>query len=113
MLRTTVVLLLLFFQSNVGGPWAVTLYAPYREVDFRMFIVQKGSKLTGYMLSEVGQFDLEGSVESNQVKFAWTMPDGGKLVTISFTGKLEGNQLNGVAKVGDLGEGRLVAERRP
>src|SRR5262245_57862332 len=99
-------------QLDVAGAWAVTLEAPRGDVDFRMWVVQKGSKLTGYILSEVGQFDMEGSITGNQIKFSWNFPDGGQMVVISCQGKVEGNIISGTAKVGNLGEGPMSAERR-
>jgi hypothetical protein len=114
-----IVLIVLFFlpmpavaQANVAGGWAVTLTAPLGDIDFRMFIVQKESRLTGYMLNETGQFDMQGTVNGNQIKFEWSFPDGGRLVHITFTGRLEKDVISGSAKVGDLGEGSLSAERR-
>jgi hypothetical protein len=118
---TTLVLILTFFtllglaqstQVDVSGAWAVTLEAPRGDVDFRMWIVQKGSKLTGYMLSEVGQFDMEGSITGNQIKFSWNFPDGGQMVAISCQGKVEGNFISGTAKVGNFSDRPMNAERR-
>jgi hypothetical protein len=63
-------------------------------------------------LSEVGQFDMEGSITGNQIKFNWNFPDGGQMVAISCQGKVEGNFISGTAKVGNLGEGPMSAERR-
>src|SRR5262249_20023794 len=99
-------------ELDVSGAWGVTLEAPRGDVDFRMWIVQKGSKLTGYMLSEVGQFDMEGSITGNQIKFSWNFPDGGQMVAISCQGKVEGNFISGSAKVGNFGERPMTAERR-
>lgn len=99
-------------QVDVSGAWAVTLEAPRGDVDFRMWIVQKGSRLTGYMLSEVGQFDMEGSITGNQIKFSWNFPDGGQMVAISCQGKVEGTFISGTAKVGNFGDRPMNAERR-
>jgi hypothetical protein len=99
-------------ELDVSGAWAVTLEAPRGDVDFRMWVVQKGGKLTGYMLSEVGQFDMEGSITGNLIKFSWSFPDGGQMVAISCQGKVEGNIISGTVKVGNLGESLMSAERR-
>jgi len=114
-LLLTLFSLLAFAQStpvDVSGAWAVTIEAPRGDVDFRMWIVQKGSKLTGYMLSEVGQFDMEGSITSNQIKFSWSFPDGGQMVAISCQGKVEGRFISGTAKVGNFEDRPMSAERR-
>lgn len=105
-------LALVLLQANVAGPWAVTLAAPLGDEDFRIFIVQKGERLSGYMISERGQFDLEGRIEGNQVRLDWSLPDGGRLIPISFTGKVDRDFMSGSAKVGNLGESVMTAERR-
>src|SRR5437879_5008198 len=91
--------------AKVDGEWAVTLTLPLGDTWFNMFIVQKGNDLSGYLINEVGQFDLKGSVTRDQVKFTWTFPDGGKLLDITFSGKIDRNSLSGFAKVGNVGEG--------
>ncbi len=98
--------------AKVDGEWAVTLTLPLGETWFNMFIVQKGSELTGYMINEVGQFDLKGTVTRDQVKFTWTFPDGGKLLDITFSGKVDRNSMSGYAKVGNVGEGPMTAQKK-
>ena len=44
--------------AKVDGEWAVTLTLPLGDTWFNMFIEQKGNALTGYLINEVGQFDL-------------------------------------------------------
>ena len=98
--------------AKVEGEWAVTLTLPLGETWFNMFIEQKGTQLSGYLVNEVGQFDLKGSVAKDQVKFTWTFPDGGKLLDITFTGKIDKNSMSGYAKVGNVGEGPMTAQRK-
>jgi len=111
MIRTIALIALLYAQADVAGGWAVTITVPRGELNYRMFIVQKGTRLSGYVLSESGQFELEGTINGNQLKFGWTVPDGGQLVPISFSGKVENELISGTAKVGNVGVGPLVAER--
>src|SRR5947209_14000788 len=80
--------------AKVDGEWAVTLTLPLGETWFNMFIEQKGSQLSGYLVNEVGQFDLKGSANKDQVKFTWTFPDGGQLLDITFSGKVEKNAMS-------------------
>ena len=97
---------------KLDGEWAVTLTLPLGDTWFNMFIVQKGSELTGYLINEVGQFDLKGTVTRDQVKFSWTFPDGGRLLDITFNGKVERNSLSGYARVGEVGQGTMTAQRK-
>jgi hypothetical protein len=105
-------LFLIQSNANLGGEWAVTLTLPLGDTWFNMFIVQKDTQLTGYMLNESGQFDLKGTIAKDQVKFQWDYPDGGKILTIVFTGKVDKNSLSGRAKVGDVGEGPMTAQKK-
>jgi len=107
-----VALFMMQTTANVGGEWAVTLTLPLGESWFNMFIVQKDTQLTGYMLNESGQFDLKGTITRDQVKFQWDYPDGGKILTIAFTGKVDRNTISGTAKVGNVGEGAMSAQRK-
>jgi hypothetical protein len=97
---------------KLDGDWAVTLTLPLGDTWFNMFIVQKGNDLTGYLINEVGQFDLKGTVNRDQVKFTWTFPDGGRLLDITFSGKVERNSMSGYANVGDVGQGTMTAQRK-
>ena len=98
--------------AKVDGEWSAILGLPLGDTPFTMLLVQKGSALSGYMLNEFGQFDLKGSVEKDQVQFEWDFPDRGRIVTIHFTGKIDRNTISGVAKVGDVGEGTMTAQRK-
>lgn len=97
---------------DVAGEWTVTLTLPLGEAGFTMLLVQKGEKLSGHMLSEMGQFELTGSVQRDLVRIEWSFPDGGKTVAVRFAGRARGNSISGAARVGDVGEGQMSAERK-
>jgi hypothetical protein len=98
-------------QADLAGGWQVELTVPAGELVFRMWIVQKGARLSGHMLNEVGQFDLQGSVSGDEVKLLWSIPDGGRLVPITFTGKAEKDSISGIARLDGIGEGAMYAQR--
>jgi hypothetical protein len=41
----------------------------------------------------------------------WSMPDGGRELDITFTGKVEGDTMTGTAKLGNRGTGQLSGTR--
>jgi hypothetical protein len=115
MKRTLIMVVALFLmQANVDveGEWAATLTLPLGDTWFNMYLVQKGNQLSGYMINESGQFDVKGSISRDQIKIQWEYPDGGRVLTILFTGKVDRNTISGVAKVGDVGEGPMHAQRK-
>ena len=102
-----------FAQTDVAGEWAASLATPRGEMAFTLVILQNGSKLSGRMTSEMGEFPLEGLVNGNQVKIEWSFPDGGKMLPVTFTGRVQGDSMSGFAKLGNVGEGSMSARRSP
>ena len=99
-------------NANVDGEWTVELTLPLGEQMFTMVIDQKGGVLSGHMVNEFGQFDLTGSINRDQVKLQWSFPDGGKLLNVTFNGKASANQMSGIAKIANLGEGPMEVRRK-
>jgi len=97
---------------KVDGDWFVDLTLPLGEQSFNMFLVQKDNTLSGHMVNELGEFEVKGSVNRDQIKLEWTYPDGGHQLAITFNGKFDRNSMTGIAKVGDIGEGAMSAQRR-
>jgi hypothetical protein len=99
-------------NAKVDGEWAVELTLPLGEQMFTMVIDQKGSVLSGHMVNEFGQFDLSGAIDRDQVKLQWSFPDGGKLLNVTFNGKVSRDTMSGRATVGGLGEGPMEVRRK-
>jgi hypothetical protein len=98
-------------QANVAGEWAVSFATPMGMMEFTMAVSQSGTKLTGHMTSDVGEFPLKGTVDGDQVTIDWTLNDNNKMVDITFKGKVEGDKMSGTAKLGTIGQGPFSAER--
>jgi hypothetical protein len=98
-------------QANAAGEWTVSFTAPLGTMEFTMIVAQNGAKLTGHLTSDIGEFPLTGTVDGNQVTIVWTLNDQGKAIEITFSGKLEGDSIQGTAKLGNVGQGPMSAER--
>ena len=98
--------------ASVDGEWTVELTLPMGDVTFTMVIEQKAGVLTGHMVNEIGQFDVTGAVNRDQVKIQWSFPDGGKTLNVTFNGKVTRNGMEGIAKIPNLGEGFMEARRK-
>jgi hypothetical protein len=99
-------------QANAAGLWRVEFVTPLGQVGVNMTINQSGSKLTGHVTDEYGEYEINGRVaDTNQVTVVWLVPEDGKMLEITMKGKLEGNVITGTAKLGDVGEGPLSARR--
>ena len=98
-------------QQSVAGLWRVEFVTPLGQVGVNMTINQSGTKLTGHVVDEFGEYEIQGRVADGQVTVVWSVPEDGKLLEITMKGKLEGNVITGTAKLGNVGEGPLSARR--
>jgi hypothetical protein len=98
-------------QQSAAGLWRVEFVTPQGQVGVNMTINQSGTKLTGRVTDEYGEWPIEGRLTEGQVTVVWSVPEDGKMMEITMKGKLEGNLITGTAKLGDVGEGPLSARR--
>ena len=98
-------------QQGPAGEWRVQFATPLGQRMVIMTLNQSGSKLTGHVTDEFGEYPLEGRFEGTRVTAVWSVYDDGKLLEITLKGTLDGNVINGVAQLGDAGEGTLIARR--
>jgi len=102
---------LLAQQPNVAGLWRVEFVTPLGQVGVNMTINQSGTKLTGHVTDEYGEYEIAGRIADTQVTVVWSVPEDGKMLEITMKGRLEGNVITGTAKLGEVGEGPLSARR--
>lgn len=100
-----------FAQNNVAGMWRVEFVTQTGQSVVMMTVNQSGSKLTGHITDEYGEYEIEGRVADGQVTIVWSVPEDGKMLEITMKGKLEGTLITGTAKLGNVGEGPLTARR--
>lgn len=100
-----------FAQTSAAGMWRVEFVTQQGQAAVTMTINQSGTKLSGHITDEYGEYDIEGRLTDGQVTIVWTVPEDGKLMEITMKGKLEGTLITGTAKLGNVGEGPLTARR--
>ena len=96
---------------DVTGEWEAEYVTPLGPQELKIYLQQEGPRISGHTTSEFGEFQVRGSINGADVKFSWTEVDGGKNVTISVTGKIDGDKITGTASVGEHGSGAFRAER--
>ena len=97
--------------KSAAGTLRVEFVTPQGQVAVNMTINQSGARLTGRVTDEFGEWPIEGRLTEDQVTVVWSVPEDGKMLEITMTGKLDGNVINGTAKLGNVGEGPLTARR--
>src|SRR5436190_8359638 len=97
--------------ADVAGNWRVEFVVPNGEMAVNMTINQSGTKLSGRVVNEDGEFPLEGSVNDDQVTVRWVVPEQGTQMKITMKGTVNGEYITGTARLGNVGEGSLSARR--
>ena len=100
-----------FAQADVAGNWRVEFVVPTGEMATNMTINQKGTTLSGRVVNEDGEFPLEGKIVDDQITVEWTVPEQGQPMKIVVRGKVRGEEIEGTARLGNVGEGSLYARR--
>ena len=98
-------------QADMAGEWAVSFTTPQGPQEFTMYVVQEGTRLNGRLTSEYGEFPLRGTLDGSDFTITWSIPDGGRILEITFTGKVDGDSMTGTAKLGTRGSGELSGTR--
>lgn len=98
-------------HADVAGNWRVEFVVPKGEMAVTMTINQHDDTLTGQVVNEDGEFPLKGKVAGDAVTVTWTVPDSGQSLEITMEGTIAGEFINGVARLGSVGEGSLSARR--
>ena len=98
-------------QRSAAGTWRVEFVTPLGQTGVNMTINQSGTRLTGQVTDEYGEYPIEGRLADDVVTVVWSVPEDGKMLEITMKGKLEGNVITGTAKLGNVGEGPLTARR--
>jgi hypothetical protein len=98
-------------QADAAGEWTVSFATPSGPAEFTMYVNQEGTRLTGRLTSDAGEFPLRGAVDGDSVTITWTLPDAGRLLNVTFTAKISGDEMSGTARLGDRGQGPFSGQR--
>lgn len=98
-------------QADAAGEWTVSFATPSGPAEFTMYVAQEGTRLTGRLTSDAGEFPLRGTVDADNVTIRWTLPDAGRLLDVTFTAKINGDEMRGTARLGDRGQGPFSGQR--
>lgn len=98
-------------QRGPAGMWRVQFVTPLGQRGVNMTINQSGTKLTGHVTDEFGEYPIQGRFVDGYVTVVWSVSEEGKILEITMKGKLDGDAIEGTAQLGDVGEGTLTARR--
>jgi len=91
---------------NIGGAWQITWEGRGGSQQATIQFQQEGSKLSGtFQGSAGGSSQLTGNVAGNTVSFSVQI-QGGRTITLAFTGTIDGDKMSGTFQPQGGGGGR-------
>jgi len=118
-LRSVVTLALVFFSAavpalaaDISGQWTATFDTQVGEQHYVYTFKVDGEKLTGTAKSDNGTSEIQnGTVKGDDVSFVENLNYQGQQLTITYTGKVSGDEIHFTRDVGGFGKEELVAKR--
>jgi D-glucosaminate-6-phosphate ammonia-lyase len=96
---------------SVAGEWEAQLQFQRGSAQHIIFLEQKGSDLMGTHHCEILSGDLHGTVAANEVHFRSSHRYEGTRLSYEFTGRVDGDTMEGLVNLGEYGEARWTARR--
>ncbi len=97
---------------NVTGTWDMAVDTPQGTMSLTATFKQEGEKLTGTQASQMGEIALEGSVKGSDIAFVVVFSMQGQDMTITYTGKIDGETMSGAVEFGGYGSSTWSAQKR-
>jgi hypothetical protein len=100
-------------KIDVSGTWDLTVETPQGAMSLTSTFKQDGEKLTGTQSSQMGEMPLEGTLKGADIAFAIVIDMQGQQMTITYTGKVDGETMSGTIEFGSFGSSTWTAKKQP
>jgi len=103
---------ILALAADISGQWTATFNTQVGEQHYVYTFKVDGEKLTGTAKSDNGTSEIQnGTVKGDDVSFVENLDYQGQKLTITYTGKVSGDEIHFTRDVGGFGKEELVAKR--
>ncbi|HCA57061.1 MAG TPA: hypothetical protein DEP46_03650 [Blastocatellia bacterium] len=82
-------------QTSVAGDWDVVYSTPGGPRPFKLVLAVDGEKLSGTAKRPNGDVPVTGTIKGNDITFSYTIVYGGNELTLTFSGKVDGDAMAG------------------
>jgi hypothetical protein len=99
-------------SGNISGVWNATVETSQGSGNPEFTFKQEGEKITGTYKGTFGEAPLTGTLKGSDISFSIKVNFQGQEFDVTYTGKVEGNNMKGTAKLGELGEATWTAKKQ-
>jgi len=98
--------------ADFNGKWSAEFDTQIGVQKYTYEFHVDGAKVTGKAINQNGQADIQdGKIDGDTITFVEPLSFNGMDMKITYTGKIEGDQIKFTRKVGDFATEDLVAKR--
>lgn len=90
--------------KSIAGEWDAAMNTPGGVRTFKIVFTVDGEKLTGTVKRSAGDAPLTGTIKGTDVQFSYTVRYNENDLTISMSGKLDGDTIKGTVSFGESGQ---------
>jgi hypothetical protein len=108
----TLVLAVSAMAAGIDGKWKAKFDTQIGEQHYTYDFKSDGGKLTGTAANDMGSTEIkDGVIEGDTVTFVENLDFNGNAISIEYKGKISGDEIKFVRKVGDFATEEFVAKR--
>jgi D-glucosaminate-6-phosphate ammonia-lyase len=97
--------------ADLRGAWEIQIKYVLGSSHHSMTICQDGNALTGTYRSQYAFGELQGHIDGSEVEFSTVVRYPGNDATFRYTGRLDGDALQGTLALGEYGQATWTAKR--
>ncbi|HQX57211.1 MAG TPA: hypothetical protein PLP07_14905 [Pyrinomonadaceae bacterium] len=100
-------------STSIAGEWDASYNTPGGPRSFRLIFNVEGEKVTGTAKRSNGDVPLTGTVKGDDISFSYTINYNGNDLTLSFSGKIKGDSMDGTVAFNENANEEWSAKRVP
>lgn len=98
--------------ADVTGTWAMDVQTTAGSGGPTFVLAQKGDNVTGTYRGQLGEAPVSGTVKGNEIKLTFKVSGAAGEALVEYSGKVDGDTMNGNVKLGDFGTGTFSGKKK-
>jgi hypothetical protein len=98
--------------ADATGTWIMAVQTSAGSGSPTFTLVQKGDAISGTYQGQLGQALVTGTMSGNDMTLEFTIEAQGQVLTIKYTGKVDGKSVSGNVALGAFGSGTFTGTKQ-
>jgi hypothetical protein len=98
-------------DANIAGEWVLTVESQMGTSNPQFSLKQDGAKLSGTYKGQLGEAPVTGTVTGNEFAINFQVNAQGMDLAVTYSGTVDGSDMKGTVKLGDLGDASFTGKK--